>query len=45
MIEYDHLEAAGNAIIPRGSPYEGERFEGFKELAKQSKKHGSLIVA
>ncbi|KAH7371969.1 hypothetical protein BKA66DRAFT_468947 [Pyrenochaeta sp. MPI-SDFR-AT-0127] len=45
MIEYDHLEAAGNPIIPRGSPYEGERFEGFKELATQSKKHGSLIVA
>ncbi|KAI8943604.1 hypothetical protein NX059_001596 [Plenodomus lindquistii] len=45
MIEYDHLEAAGNAIIPRGAPYEGERFENFKELATQSKKHGSLIVA
>lgn len=44
MVEYDHLEAAGNPIIPRGSPYEGERFEGFKELATQSKKHGSLIV-
>jgi 2,4-dienoyl-CoA reductase-like NADH-dependent reductase (Old Yellow Enzyme family) len=45
MVEYDQLEAAGNPIIPRGSPYEGERFEGFKELATQSKKHGSLIVA
>ena len=45
MIEYDHLEAAGNPIIPRGAPYEGERFENFKELATQSKKHGSLIVA
>ncbi|KAH9882943.1 hypothetical protein J1614_000309 [Plenodomus biglobosus] len=44
MIEYDHLEAAGNPIIPRGAPYEGERFENFKELATQSKKHGSLIV-
>jgi 2,4-dienoyl-CoA reductase-like NADH-dependent reductase (Old Yellow Enzyme family) len=44
MVEYDHLEAAGNPIIPRGSPYEGERFEAFKELATQSKKHGSLIV-
>ncbi|KAH7087379.1 hypothetical protein FB567DRAFT_344677 [Paraphoma chrysanthemicola] len=44
MIEYDHLEAAGNPIIPRGAPYEGERFEAFKELATQSKKHGSLIV-
>ncbi|KAF1935775.1 FMN-linked oxidoreductase [Clathrospora elynae] len=45
MFEYDHLEAAGNPIIPRGSKYEGERFEGFKEIATQSKKHGSLIVA
>ncbi|KAL6708285.1 hypothetical protein ACN47E_003209 [Coniothyrium glycines] len=44
MIEYDHLEAAGNPIIPRGSKYEGERFENFKELATQAKKHGSLIV-
>ncbi|KAK7192620.1 hypothetical protein DPSP01_006561 [Paraphaeosphaeria sporulosa] len=44
MIEYDHLEAAGNPIIPRGAPYEGERFEGFKELAAESKKHGSLII-
>ncbi|KAF1844937.1 FMN-linked oxidoreductase [Cucurbitaria berberidis CBS 394.84] len=45
MIEYDHLEAAGNPIIPRGAPYQGERFEGFKEIATQAKKHGSLIVA
>ncbi|PVI05898.1 NADH:flavin oxidoreductase/NADH oxidase-like protein [Periconia macrospinosa] len=44
MIEYDHLEAAGNLIIPRGSGYDGERFEGFKEIATQAKKHGSLIV-
>jgi len=44
MIEYDHLEAAGNPIIPRGSPYNGERFEAFKELATQSRAHGSLIV-
>lgn len=39
-----HLVKAGNPIIPRSAPYEGERFEGFKELATQSKKHGSLIV-
>jgi 2,4-dienoyl-CoA reductase-like NADH-dependent reductase (Old Yellow Enzyme family) len=44
MIEYDHLEAAGNPIIPRGSKYEGERFEAFKEMATQGKKHGSLFV-
>lgn len=45
MIEYDHLETAGNAIIPRGSPFSGERFEAFKALADGAKKHGSLIMA
>ncbi|KAF2640654.1 NADH:flavin oxidoreductase/NADH oxidase-like protein [Massarina eburnea CBS 473.64] len=45
LFEYDHLEAPGNAIVPRGAPYEGERFENFKELATQAKKHGSLIIA
>jgi 2,4-dienoyl-CoA reductase-like NADH-dependent reductase (Old Yellow Enzyme family) len=45
MLEYDHLEAAGNPIIPRGAEYSGERFEAFKELATQGKKHGSLMVA
>lgn len=44
MIEPDQLEAAGNPIIPRTAPFEGERFEAFKELAAESKKHGSLIV-
>ncbi|OAL55223.1 FMN-linked oxidoreductase [Pyrenochaeta sp. DS3sAY3a] len=44
MIEYDHLEAAGNPIIPRKSAFNGQRFDAFKELATQSKKHGSLIV-
>lgn len=44
MIEYDHLEAAGNPIIPRKSTFDGKRFDAFKELATQSKKHGSLIV-
>ena len=44
MMEYDQLEAAGNPIIPRESEFSGERFEAFKELAAQSKKHGSLII-
>ncbi|EMC99204.1 hypothetical protein BAUCODRAFT_104109 [Baudoinia panamericana UAMH 10762] len=44
MIEYDHLEAAGNAIIPRGAPFSGERFEAFKEMAAAGKKEGSLMV-
>lgn len=45
FFDYDQLEAAGNAIIPRDAPFSGERFEAFKELAAQAKKHGSLCVA
>jgi 2,4-dienoyl-CoA reductase-like NADH-dependent reductase (Old Yellow Enzyme family) len=45
MFEYDHLEAAGNPIIPQKAPFEGPRFEAFKELGAQAKKHGALIVA
>ena len=45
MIEYDQLEAAGNLIIPRTEKPKGERFEAFKELATQSKKHGSLVIS
>ncbi|KAI6781136.1 oxidoreductase [Emericellopsis cladophorae] len=45
MFEYDHLEAAGNPIIPRDAPFSGERFEAFKDLATASKAHGSLVVA
>lgn len=44
MIEFNQLEAAGNPIIPRTAPFEGERFEAFKEMAKQGKAHGSLMV-
>lgn len=44
QIEYDHLEAAGNPIIPPDAPFEGERFEAFKALATEAKREGSLIV-
>lgn len=44
LIDYEHLEALGNPIIPRDAPFHGERFERFKELASEAKKHGSLIV-
>lgn len=42
--EYDHLEAAGNPIIPKDAPFSGERFEAFKEMATLGKAHGSLMV-
>lgn len=44
QIEYDHLEAAGNAIITRDANFEGERFERFREAASEGKKNGSLFV-
>ncbi|KAI4728061.1 FMN-linked oxidoreductase [Aureobasidium sp. EXF-10728] len=44
MFEYDHLEAAGNPIIPVDAPYEGERFENFKRMATEGKKNGMLMV-
>lgn len=45
MIEYDHLEAPGNPIIPVDEPFEGKRFEAYKELATAAKKEGSLFLA
>lgn len=44
MFEYDHLEAMGNPIIPVDAPFEGERFESFKEMARQGKAQGNLMV-
>jgi len=44
MIDHDHLEAAGNAIIPRGSIFSGARFEAFKRMAAAAKMHGSLFI-
>ncbi|KAI9802715.1 MAG: hypothetical protein M1825_002737 [Sarcosagium campestre] len=45
MLEYDQLEAAGNPIVPRGSPFSGPRFDAFVKLGQAAKAHGSLIVA
>lgn len=45
MIAYDQLEAAGNAIIPPNAPFCGERFNAFRHLAIEAKKHGSLLIA
>jgi 2,4-dienoyl-CoA reductase-like NADH-dependent reductase (Old Yellow Enzyme family) len=44
MFDYEHLQSAGNPIIPTGAPFSGPRFEAFKELATVSKKHGSLAI-
>jgi 2,4-dienoyl-CoA reductase-like NADH-dependent reductase (Old Yellow Enzyme family) len=44
MVNYDHLEAAGNPIIPKDAPYEGQRFERFKDMATQGKSEGNLMV-
>ncbi|KAH8161066.1 hypothetical protein CIB48_g7188 [Xylaria polymorpha] len=45
QIYYDQLEGPGNPIIPKDAPLSDERFERFKDLGKQAKAHGSLIVA
>ena len=44
MIELDHLEAAGNPIIPRGAPFSGPRFEAFREQAQAARSGGGLVV-
>lgn len=46
MVEYDHLEAAGNPIVTlKEEAKEGEeRFEAFKEMARVAKAGGSLFV-
>jgi len=44
MFEYDHLEAAGNPIIPRDAPYQGLRFERFSAMGKATKAQGCLAV-
>lgn len=45
MIDPAHLEAAGNAVIPRTASFQGERFEAFMNVATAAKAHGSLAVA
>lgn len=44
QIDYEHIETMGNAIIARDAECEGERFEKFEEVAREAKKHGSLLV-
>ena len=44
MIDPSHLEATGNLVIPPNAPFSGERFEKFQELARECKKHGSLMI-
>lgn len=45
MIDPEHLEAAGNLVIPRHAEFSGERFERFRQLATAGKENGCLIIA
>ncbi|KAL5610593.1 hypothetical protein FOBRF1_006710 [Fusarium oxysporum] len=45
IIDGLNLEAPGNLIIPAEEAFEGRRFEGYKELATEAKKNGSLLIA
>ena len=45
MIHPEHLECAGNMVIPADATFDGPRFEAFQAIATAAKRHGSLIVA
>lgn len=45
MTDYEHFEAKGNPVIAKDAPFEGERFERFKEIAREAKREGSVVVA
>ena len=45
MIDHNHINSAGDVIIPQDAGFEGERFEAFKSVAQAAKRHGSLLVA
>ncbi|KAF4554402.1 NADH-dependent flavin oxidoreductase-like protein 1 [Elsinoe fawcettii] len=45
MVDYTHLEAAGNPIIPLSAPLSGPRFSAFAAMATAGKQHGSLMIA
>ena len=44
LIDLEHLEAAGNPVIPRTAPFHGPRFEAFRAVAAAAKAHGSLCI-
>ncbi|KAF5019957.1 hypothetical protein F66182_8016 [Fusarium sp. NRRL 66182] len=44
IIDPVNLEGPGNLVIPAEEGFEGRRFDGYKELATEAKKHGSLII-
>lgn len=44
MVELDQLVSAGCAVIPRGSRFEGELFDAFKDFAEAGKQHGGLMI-
>jgi 2,4-dienoyl-CoA reductase-like NADH-dependent reductase (Old Yellow Enzyme family) len=49
MVAPNQLEAPGNAIIPNPKTvgegaFAGPRFEAFKAMAEEGKRHGSLMV-
>ncbi|KAL8414470.1 hypothetical protein RB594_005636 [Gaeumannomyces avenae] len=44
-IELDHPISRGNGAITLESPFAGDRFEAFRQLASAGKANGSLIIA
>ncbi|KAK5052103.1 hypothetical protein LTR84_002907 [Exophiala bonariae] len=45
MIFSDHLESVGDPVIPPDAPFQGSRFDAFKQWAYSVKKGGNLMVA
>ena len=45
MIDAAYLESPGNSILTIGSPFSGKRFDAYAGIARQSKAHGSLVLA
>lgn len=45
MLDFDQLQAPGNAIIPPKAPLSGPRFEAFKAVATAARAHGSLVLS
>ncbi|KAJ4321510.1 hypothetical protein N0V84_005313 [Fusarium piperis] len=43
-IDAVNLESPGNTIVKASDPFEGPRFEAFKELAAAGKENGSLLI-
>ena len=45
MVDYEHLDSPGSAVVAPDAPFSGARFTRFAEIARVAKAHGSLVSA